>query len=344
MPVLFLDKGMTDLSVLIPGRNEEWFARTVADVLAHSEADTEVIAVIDGEHRGEPLAPHPRLRVLELRQSIGQRAATNLAARESRAKYVMKLDAHCSVDQGFDVKCITALEGHRDWTLVPLQRNLHVFDFSCQVCKNRTYMGPTPEKCEKCGGTLFDRVMVWEPRRGTRTDFWRFDHELHFQYKGDWKGKRHEDGDIADTMSLLGACFVLDRERYLELGGLDEGHGSWGQMGTEIGCKTWLSGGRLVVHRGTWFAHMFRTRADFSFPYEMHWSAQENARKYSRDIWLNDRWPGQVLPLAWLVNKFKPLPGWHDSDVGRDTLARVRLSERVFYQTHERLDKKAVYA
>lgn len=334
---------MPELSILIPARREEWLARTCADVLEHSELDTEVIAVIDGEHIGDRPASHPRLRLIELTDSIGQRAATNLAAREAQGRCVMKLDAHSSLDQGFDRKCVEALEGHPDWTLVPAQRNLHVFDWHCINCGHRTYMGPSLAQCEKCKGNLHDRIMIWQPRGGTRTDFWRFDHELHFQYKGDWKGRRVENGDIGDTMSLLGACWVMSRERYLELGGLDESHGSWGQMGTEVACKTWLSGGRLVTHRGTWFSHMFRTRADFSFPYPVHWSEQERARAYSRDMWLNDAWPKQVLSLAWLINKFKPLAGWHET-AGAYTLGHIRESERKFYQTHERLDKRAIYA
>ena len=337
---------MPDLSVLIPARREEWLARTVADVLEHSELDTEIIAVIDGEHLGERPAPHPRLRLIELAEPIGQRAATNLASKEARGRYVMKLDAHCSLDQGFDRKCLEALNGHPDWTLVPVQRNLHVFDWVCAACGHCTYMGPTLAQCEKCGFTEPQkREMVWKPRGGTSTDFWRFDHELHFQYRGEWKGMRLEDpdGQIADTMTCIGACWVMDRERYLKLDGLDESHGSWGQMGTEIACKTWLSGGRMIVHRGTWFAHMFRTRADFSFPYPMQWSVQERAREYSRNLWLNDAWPKQVLSLAWLVNKFKPLPGWHSPE-GAQTLRHIRESERKFYLTHERLDKRAVYA
>lgn len=334
---------MPTLSVLIPARNEEWLARTIADVLTNAELDTEVIAVIDGSHKGDRPEPHPRLRLIELTDAIGQRAGTNLAARASSARYVMKLDAHCALDKGFDRKCIEALAGHDDWTLVPAQRNLHVFDWRCQNCHHLTYMGPSLDRCEKCGHTEHARVMVWKPRNGTRTDFWRFDHELHFQYKGEWRGKRQEDDTVADTMSLIGACFVMSRDRYWQLGGMDEAHGSWGQMGTEVACKAWLSGGRLVVHKQTWFAHMFRTRADFSFPYPMQFSMQESARAYSRDLWLNDRWPGQVLPLAWLVNKFKPLPGWHEP-AGESALKQIRQSERAFYQTHERLDKRAIYA
>jgi len=334
---------MVDLSILIPARNEEWLARTVADALEHAELNTEVIAVIDGEHKGARPAPHPRLRLIELGESIGQRAGTNLAARESQARYVMKLDAHCALDQGYDRKCLAALAGHPDWTLIPTQRNLHVFDWHCVGCGHVTYMGPTPDKCEKCGQVEHKRVMVWKPRSGTRTAFWRFDHELHFQYKGPWAGKMREDDTVSDTMSNLGACWVMEREQYWRLGGLDEAHGSWGQMGTELACKTWLSGGRMVTHKETWFAHMFRTRADFSFPYQIQFSAQEKARAHSRDLWLNDKWPGQVLPLAWLVNKFKPLPGWHEA-AGAETLRHIRESERNFYKTHERMDKRAVYA
>jgi glycosyltransferase involved in cell wall biosynthesis len=155
---------MPELSVLIPGRNEEWLARTCADVLEHSDLDTEVIAVIDGEHKGEYPLPHPRLRVITLEASTGQRAATNLAAREASGHYVMKLDAHCSLAQGFDRAIVSALDGHPDWTLIPLQRNLHVFDWICDGCGHRTYMGPSLEQCERCKGTSHHREVVWRPR------------------------------------------------------------------------------------------------------------------------------------------------------------------------------------
>jgi hypothetical protein len=40
--------------------------------------------------------------------------------------------------------------------------------------------------------------------------------------------------------------------------------------------------------------------------------AVEKARKYSRDLWLNDRWPKAKYPLSWLIDKFKPVPDWHN--------------------------------
>ena len=84
-----------------------FMAQTVEDVLAHSRADTEVIAFLDGDwppHRG--IRDDPRVKVVKTTVPVGQRAATNLGAQLSRAKYIMKLDAHCSVDEGFDVKIL----------------------------------------------------------------------------------------------------------------------------------------------------------------------------------------------------------------------------------------------
>ena len=118
---------------------------------------------------------------------------------------------------------------------------------------------------------------------------------------------------LVETMSILGAFWMCSREMYFRLDMCDEGHGSWGQMGTEVACKTWLSGGRLIVDKRTWFAHMFRTQGgDFGFPYKLKGSAVRKARRYSQDLWLNDKWEHAVHDLDWLLEKFKPVPDWHD--------------------------------
>src|SRR5512137_2181980 len=95
-----------DLSILIPARNEMFLDRTIADILANIQGSTEVIAVLDGYKSDLPSAADPRVTVIYNTQSVGQRAATNQAAKISQAKYLMKCDAHCAFDQGFDVKMI----------------------------------------------------------------------------------------------------------------------------------------------------------------------------------------------------------------------------------------------
>jgi len=322
---------LKDLSVLIPARNEQWLKPTIDDVLKNCRRNTEIIVVCDGAPPLEPLPQHPRLNVVMLPHAIGQRAATNLAARLSSATYVMKLDAHCAVDKGFDEKLITAAEQLGPHvTQIPAQYNLHIFDWVCQACQHRSYQGPTPIKCEKCGveqrALPQQREIVWKAVR-RRTEFWRFDSDLKFQYWGSYKERPEAQGEIVDVMTALGACFFMRRDRFLEIGGLDERHGSWGQFGVEIALKSVLSGGRHVVNRKTWFSHLFRTQgADFGFPYPLSGSETDHARQYSRSLWLRDAWPQQVRPLRWVLDKYWPVPGWTEAQ--RDALPTSLKSER----------------
>jgi len=314
---------MPDLSILIPSRNEMFCAQTVQNILENIRGDTEIILVLDGAWADPPIPVDARVQVIYHSQSIGQRAATNEAAKISTAKFIMKCDAHCAFDEGFDVKLMADCE--YDWTVIPRMYNLHAFDWKCLACGNQTYQGPQPAHCEKCGysGDEFERVIIWKPRLSRKTDFARFDKTLHFQYWGAY-GKRPEaQGDIADVMCSVGACWFMHRERYWELGGLDEAHGSWGQMGVEIACKSWLSGGRQVVNKKTWFAHMFRTQAGFGFPYPN--PGISIAREYSRQLWQEGKWEKAQKPLSWLIDKFAPVPDWD-------------LAKGIVYYTDNRLD------
>lgn len=281
-----------DLSVIIPGRNELFQAQTVEDVLAHSEADTEIICILDGDWPPvHGIKDHPSVKIVKTTTAIGQRAATNLGVQMSRAKYVMKLDAHCGVDAGFDVKMMELMQP--DWTMIPQMYRLHAFDWACNNCGHGVYQGSQPDKCEECGENDLYMHVVWEPKWSVGpTVSWRFDNELHFQY---WPGhaKRREVKEqmktgIVDTMTCVGCCFMMERERYHEIEGFDEGHGSWGQYGAEVACRSWLSGGKMVTNTNTWFAHLFRTgnfsrKGESTFPYPLSGEQQEKARTYSRD-------------------------------------------------------------
>lgn len=327
-----------DLSILIPARNEQFLSKTVENLLENIEGNTEILVGLDGEWSDPPLPDNERLTVVYYDSPIGQRAMTNQLCKLSKAKYVMKIDAHCAVDKGFDIKLMADMED--DITMIPALYNLHAFDWKCKKCGNRWYQGPTPERCqlpgekqgtnEKCDSKEFERVMVWEPRKSRRSEFYRFDTALHFQYHGDRKKHPGASGDLVETMSAQGSCFMLTREKYWELNICDENHGSWGQQGTEVACKTWLSGGRLLTNKKTWYAHMFRTQGgDFGFPYPLSGSEQNKARNYSKDMWFNNSFDKQIHPLSWLIEKFKPLPDWHEES-GKDVLAMVNEKGKKF--------------
>lgn len=320
-----------DLSILIPARNEIFLKKTVENLLENIRGNTEIIVVMDGGWIDPPLEDNERVTIIEHNQSVGQRQGTNEACKLARGKWVMKIDAHCAVDEGFDVKMMKAMEGHDDWTMLPTMYNLHAFNWKCKKCGNEWYQSPTPKECQlpgenkgknpECDGKIFEKKIYWKPRKSRRSECYRFDTTLHFQY---WnKYGKNQDGDIIETMSAQGSCFMLTKKRYWELDISEEEFGSWGQQGTEVACKTWLSGGRLVTNRNTWYAHMFRTQGgDFSFPYKQDNKQVSHARKYSRDLFIYNRWKGQKKPLSWLLEKFKPVPDWHDKN-GEKMLKKV---------------------
>src|ERR1035437_9366348 len=95
---------MYELSILIPGRCEEWMSHTVADILKNKRGNTEIIVGIDEKWAGPGIEDHPDVTIFYSPVALGQRAMTNQLCRLSKSKYVMKLDAHCAVDEGFDVK------------------------------------------------------------------------------------------------------------------------------------------------------------------------------------------------------------------------------------------------
>ena len=303
------------LSVIIPARNEMFLQETIDSVIANIRGDTEIIVVLDGYWPAKPIPDHKRVTIIHYTESVGQRAGTNNAAKISRSKYLMKLDAHCAMSEGFDVQMMNDIEP--DMTMVPRLYNLHAFDWKCNACGNRTYQGPTPTKCVTCEKSDgFERVIVWQPRWNRGSDFMRFDKDLKFQYWREFRKRPEAQGDIVPTMSTLGACWMLSRDRYFELDICDERHGSWGQQGTEIACKSWLSGGRLMTNKRAFYSHMFRTQGgDFGFPFPISGKQVDVARKYSRDLFANGKWGKAKYPLSWLLEKFWPIVGWDQSDL-----------------------------
>ncbi len=327
------------LSVLIPARNEEFVGLTVADLLRSIRGDTEIIVVLDGYDVPIPEIPEdPRVIVIRNEHPVGQRAATNQAARASSAKYVMKVDAHCAFDEGFDVKMMEAMED--DWTMMPVMRNLHVFNWLCPN-GHRRYQSPSGP-CLDCGEPTTKEI-VWRAKTNPWSTSFCFDEEPHFKYFGAFKHRPEGQGDITETMSIQGSCFMLTREKYWDLEICDESLGSWGSQGIEVACKTWLSGGRLVVNHRTWYAHLFRTQGgDFGFPYEQSQKLVQGAKTKVRELFFDNRWPRQVRPLSWLLERFWPVPGWSEETRQKLKdwpLQRHNLTVGVLYYTDNELEE-----
>ncbi len=296
-----------DLTIIIPARNEEFLGRTIDDLLQNIEADTEIIAILDGYLPTPPLKQNdPRITLIYHPESVGQRRASNDAVKLAKGNYIMKIDAHCAFDKGFDRKMLDAFkEVGDDVTMVPMMKNLHAFDWVCPK-GHRRYQGPSGV-CNDCGEPTTKDV-VWIAKNNPTSTTYRFDKTLHFQYWGEY-GKRQKE-DIVESMSLQGSCFMCTKKKYLELDLCSEEFNSWGQQGVEVACKTWLSGGRVLCNKRTWYAHMFRTQGgDFGFPYENPQSKVNENREKSRQLFQHDGWPKAKHKFQWLIDKFNP-PEW----------------------------------
>jgi len=152
----------------------------------------------------------------------GMRSSINTGAGLATGKYLMKIDAHCCFDYGFDVKL--SEDCRPGWTLVPRR---YVLDVEAWDRTEKYYEFEYIEK-----GTLKGRK--W-PTFADRV----------------W-------GDsLCDLMTMQGSCWFMHREQFFKFGGLDEKNfGGMGREAQEICLKTWLSdGGRCVLDRNTWYAH-----------------------------------------------------------------------------------------
>ncbi|MFA5036120.1 MAG: glycosyltransferase [Candidatus Izemoplasmatales bacterium] len=322
---------MPELSILIPSRSEMFLARTIQDIIDQSEADTEVIATLDGQWADPPIPISEKVSLIYVPESIGQRAATNIACKLAKGKYVMKVDAHCSFDKGFDRKMLEAFKKTGDnVTLAPTMRNLWAFDWKCAKCGKKWYQGPTPTVCQEtnykgtgkpCDGTKFVKKMMWVGKNRPQSNSFCFDSEPHFQYfneyckRPEYKEMLEKTG-MTESMSLQGSCWMSTKEKYWELDLSGETLGSWGNQGVQLACATWLSGGRVLINHNTWYAHLFRTQGgDFGFPYEQSGRQVQKTKNNVKELFWTKGHHKQIYPVSWLVEKFAPVPGWSDEAI-----------------------------
>ena len=294
------------LSVIIPALNEVYLQKTISNVLENARGELEIIAILDGYWPDPPIEDHPQVRLIHNTVPRGQRHSINDACKIALGKYMMKLDAHCAVSEGFDV--ILAEDCKYEWTMVPRMYNLDIETFLPKKHKRTDYMfiGLDGEKNI--------RSLYYDKRSGAR--------------------QPRSDKEIDETMTCMGPGWFMHLERFWELGGCDESHGHWGQQGVEVACKAWLSGGALMVSKKCWFAHWFRGHITHDkgpgagrkgFPYPITKRQTNKARNYSNDLWLNNKWPQQVRTFEWLREKFNP-PLWDDDTGAKKMKARRQRS------------------
>lgn len=276
---------MTGLSIIIPSRTDTYLRQTVNDLFDKAEGDIQVIVVLDGYWPSNFSWVNTKVTIVHhgtLSNNKGMRFSINSGMSIAKGDYVMKLDEHCMFDKGFDKKLIA--DCGDDWVVVPRRYRLDAETW----------------KVIEDGRPPIDYMFI-ENKDGY----------LHGTIWGQ-RAEERKDILIDDLMTFQGSCWFLKKSYWEKIGPMDdENYGPFANEAQEIGNKAWLSGGRVVVNKKTWYAHWHRNSANYSFTNEQRRKFDEGVKKgreYSSDFWLNNKWEKRVHDYQWLVDKFSPLP------------------------------------
>ena len=278
------------LSVIIPSRNEVFLQNTINDLLKNARGDIEIIAILDGYWPAPIIADDPRVVLIHRSESKGMRGGINLGVAISTGEYIMKIDAHCMVDEGFDIKLIADCEDN--WVVIPRRKRLDAEHWCIQdVGKpdiDYNYLSFPDNPSDFGGPGLNGRI--WTEKALDRTD---------------------PKYDIDEELSFQGSCWFMKRDYFYFLELMDaKNYGPFWNEAQEIGFKSWLSGGKVMRNKKTWYAHLHKgSKYGRGYFMDKRWAIQ--GASYTRRWLYEDKiWHKQKYPLTWLIERFMPMPGW----------------------------------
>lgn len=294
---------MAKVSVIIPSRNEFFLQRTIDDLLEKAQGDVEIIVVMDGTN--QTVNDNDRVRVLRhgtLGDNYGLRESVNYGVREATGDYILKADGHTMWDEGWDVKLLADIED--DWCVIPRRWRLEPESWTLTTESEGDHRPPV------------DYMFIAYPyeRPYDRTC------GLH----GDiWKAAQKERSSklIDDVMTMQGSAYFMKKSYWIDMD--SSKYGPFTHESQEISNRIWLSGGRVVVNKKTWYAHLHKgkkygTGYGFTTKQWEKWAElHEKGRQYCTDYWLTT----QDYPhdFEWLINKFwnftseGHIPTWPDN-------------------------------
>lgn len=285
-------KGM--VSVIIPARNEIFLTKTIIDILEKATGNIEIIVVLDGywpeaeerEHWSTPaIINDPRVHYLHHGKKLGMRPAINNGVSIARGEYLLKCDAHVMFAEGFDEVLKADIEDN--WIVIPRRKRLDAERWNIQD------VGKPDIDYEFLGSPAYKgaKGQIWTERILERLD--------------------KEEYLLDENLTFQGSCWFMTKNHFTErLGGMQvEGYGRFVREAQEIGLKTWLGGGKVMTNKKTWYAHLHKGRK-YGRMYFLNKIEMIEGEKYCDDYWFNNRYPDAIHDLAWLIERFMPVPTW----------------------------------
>lgn len=284
---------MNKLSVIVPCRDEPYLHQTVQSLLDGAAGDIEVVVVLDGPQEYS-LPDDRRVRVLWHDEPKGRRAATNTAVHASKGKWLMKIDAHCVIKQGYDE--VLKADCADNWVMIPRRYGLDA--------PNWTIIND--QKPEDAMAYMWPFQVPSNPSLKCRP----------------WPERAQARGDVMidEDMGFQGSCWFMSRAHWDRIGEMqEEGYGSFVSEAEEIGFRTWLGpwDGRVMRNKKTYYAHYAKPKAHWQRlgPGHIGWITEKEwftSWRHTVYFWLYNKWEERGHDFEWLIERFWPLPRWPD--------------------------------
>ena len=243
------------LSVIIPSYKDPLLQKTINSLLENAEGEIEVIAVLDGYYPpSEQIVDDKRVKYLHLGKNRGMRGAINAGMAIAKGEFMMRLDEHCMFGKGYDKILTEACKPNQIMTA------------------RRYFLDPVKWEVMDLPYVDYEKLVIQNAGNGVR------------KFSGQpWRSrdKKHKNITVDETTAMQGSMWIIPHKWWDEVIGelQTEGYGPTYQDSVEVTMKTWQAGGKLMLHKGTFFAHKHR-----SFPRTHQEGSPEN-RSNREDSW-----------------------------------------------------------
>jgi GT2 family glycosyltransferase len=247
-----------DFSIVIPVFNREDLTQQCLATLPPTLAGAGLGEVIVVDNGSDPataavLAAHPWVRVIRNERNLGFAAACNQGTRAAQGRYVVHLN--------------NDTVGHPGWLAAMLR-----------VFAEEPNVGVVGARLLFPDGTLQHAGVVAAPNRLGPEGFGPY----HFLWK--WPGDTPAAMHRTDYDCVTGACLVMERDVYLELGGFDEAYWN-GYEDVDLCYKARARGLRVIYEPSAVLIH-----------YESQSGIQRKRRVLHNVRELAERWRDVIVP------------------------------------------------
>lgn len=199
--------------VILNWNGKKWLEQCLPTVKAITYINKEIILVNNGSTDDSAdfvKKKFPEIKIVEIKKNKGYAGANNIGVKSAKGKYVILLNNDTRLTPNFLDKLVEDLENDNSIGIVqPQMRSLIKPKLLDSVCSYLTFTG----------------------------------YMYHYGYMKPWKEKKYQNKLFA--YSIKGACFMISKKDYLNLGGLDEDFVCYVEE-TDLCHRMWLSGKKVL--------------------------------------------------------------------------------------------------